>query len=185
MGGYEKLVRYLGFDEKPSVMVKSGSIALPSEKVVRFLGSDCRAIICGPRDGWTDIELPDGGYRDEWGVVRTQPKGGGHFMVTGHPLASASTIADIRSYPCPDPSDPGLTRGLRAKALALREETGCCLIANLPYCMIHEAQDMRGFEQWMVDMALDRPYDFGGQSTLEHKRASSSRSCVCGTGSSW
>ncbi|MGE5584512.1 MAG: uroporphyrinogen decarboxylase family protein [Bacillota bacterium] len=91
-------------------------------------------------------------------MVRTQPKGGGHFMVTGHPLASASTIADIRSYPWPDPSDPGLTRGLRAKALALREETGCCLIANLPRCMIHEAKDMRGFEQWMVDMALDRPF---------------------------
>lgn len=99
--------------------------------------------------------LPDGGYRDEWGVIREQPNPQGHFMDTFNPLDGDRTLEDIERYPWPDPEDPGYTQGLAETARQLRRQTDCALILSLPVGPIHLAQWMRGYENWMLDLAAN------------------------------
>jgi uroporphyrinogen decarboxylase len=97
--------------------------------------------------------LPDGGYKDEWGVVRQQPDPKGHFMDTFNPLDGDRTLEDIQRYPWPDPEDPGYTQGLAETAQRLRRQTDCALILSLPVGPLHLAQWVRGYESWMLDLA--------------------------------
>jgi uroporphyrinogen decarboxylase len=140
-------------------MSKMLGLATPDEAVLRRLGVDFRGVFLGKADASTETVLPpaaDGSlmHRDEFGVVRRCPPGGHYFDVTTSPLAGDITISDIARHTWPDPTDPGYVRGLRERALRIRETTDCALVLHTSDIFVHTSQYLRGFERWYMDLAL-------------------------------
>ena len=157
---YRALVEYLGLDDVVADaqtgfgMTKVLGLAKPDEAVLQRLGTDFRGFYLGKPDVTREKMLPDGRHQDALGVIRHQPPGSHYFDVVHSPFDREITISDIVNWPWPDPTDPGITRGLREKALHIRETTDCALILHLQNIIVHDSQYMRGFERWYMDLAL-------------------------------
>jgi uroporphyrinogen decarboxylase len=164
---YEALATYLGLDagaETPPDVGGHGigkvlGLATPSEAVLQRLDVDLRGVFLGKAESSAETLLPDGPdgsamHRDEFGVVRRCPPGGHYFDVVHSPLGGEITASDITRHPWPDPTDSGVTRGLREKALRLRETTDCALVLHLTDIFVHTTQYVRGFEAWYMDLVL-------------------------------
>jgi uroporphyrinogen decarboxylase len=154
---YRNLVRHLGLAEEPTLLSERVRLADLSEVVLQRFGSDCRSVVAGGAFG---VGLPagDGTCVDGYGIVRAfPPDERGHWYVVRSPLAGPITRADIaaaaRSWP--DPADPVVTDGLAERARRLHEATGYAVVLTLPIGVIHMAQWLRGFEDWLADLALD------------------------------
>lgn len=142
-------------------MSKLLGLATPDEAILQRLDIDFRGVFIGKADHSSEALLSDDPvegtlHRDEFGVVRRCPVGGHYFDVVESPLGGEVTVADVARYPWPDPTDPGYVRGLRERALRIRETTDCALVLHLSDVFVHTSQYLRGFEKWYMDMVLDQ-----------------------------
>jgi len=151
---YEKLKAHLGFDTPNEVLSLRSMIADVEEAVLERFDIDTRPLPLLGNSRPTE-HLPDGGYKDEWGVIRKQPNPGGHFMDVGNLLDGDRTLEDLETYPWPDPDDPGYTTGLAEAAEKLHRDTDYAVILTLPAGPLHLTQWLRGYERWMMDIAAD------------------------------
>ena len=149
---YEKLRALLGFGRPGVVVDRMQQLVEMDEAVLERLDVDARAFSFGPPDAGGDVDLDDGRYRDEWGVVRRRPPGCHYYELESCPLAGELTAEMIARYPWPDPTDPGRTRGLREQALRLRQ-SGYAVMFNARFNLVHMTQYLRGFEDWFLDLA--------------------------------
>jgi uroporphyrinogen decarboxylase len=153
---YRNLVDYLGWDEEVSFFSERVRLAdLSAETLARFR-IDTRPLMPGGAFG---VGRPnaDGTVTDSYGVVRALADERGHWYVVHAPLSGEVTRHDIAAAAkgWPDPTDPVYTDGLAERARTLHEETDYAVILNLPLGMIHIAQWLRGFDNWLMDTALD------------------------------
>lgn len=125
------------------------------EPVLQALDVDFRYLTVGSPDKKPDVDVGDDGYIDEWGQLRRMPAGSLYYDVVDFPLAGPITVRDIANFDWPDPTDPGYTRGLRERALSLRESTDCAIVMRVPSPFVHTTQFLRGFEDWFADLAGD------------------------------
>lgn len=115
-----------------------------------------RSIAQGAPDRGGNVELDGERYRDEWGVVRRISPGGEYYELEKSPLTGKITVRDIAHYPWPDPTDPGISRGVLGRASWLRANTDYAIMYNARYNVVHQAQYLRGFEDWYCDLAGDQ-----------------------------
>ncbi len=155
IGAYEKLARHCGIEPVIQLTDRMQQLTAVDERLLEAFDVDCRPVWLGKPDNWTDEELPDNGYRDEWGVVRHKPAGSFYYDLTGSPLTGEITVADVVRHRWPDPLDPGRYRGLRERVEKLRRETDYALFLNVPPAFVHTAQYVRGFVDWFMDLKLD------------------------------
>jgi hypothetical protein len=94
--------------------------------------------------------------QDEWGAEWTQAADGPYFA-SGAPLASIETIAEAREHAWPAPEALQPVQALAEAAGRLRQETECAICLDLPDGPVHTTQFLRGFEQWLIDSALNQP----------------------------
>ena len=77
------------------------------EDVLKALGVDVRALDPDGSSTWKlDIKREGGSdlFYDEWGIGWRKPVDSDlYFDMFHHPLKDAGSIADIESFPCPDP----------------------------------------------------------------------------------
>ena len=151
---YERLKAHLGIEGEARYMKRKSRTAILDERVAERLHSDTRAIIYGSPNDWEDIYFEDGSFQDEFQVIWSKSKAGGHYAPVGNPLSEAST-ADIDSFPWPDPLNPGRTHGLREQSRHLHEETDYAIVLSLPSGIVHLCAYLRGFEEFMVDLAIN------------------------------
>jgi uroporphyrinogen decarboxylase len=151
---YQRLKAKLGVEQPTLVMSRRSQVAYPHEEVLLRFDIDTRGIQPRSPSGWQDKVFPDGSYEDEWGVVRSLPPEGGHYYVSGPPLAGDPDPKRIESHPWPDPHDPGLVEGIAEEAKRLHQETDFAVILNLPVGLVHQSQFLRGYEEWLVDLLL-------------------------------
>lgn len=151
LGAYEKLRTHLGFGEPGPIIERMQQLVEVDERVLQHLGIDVRAFAQGAPDRNGIVEVGDGRYRDEWGVTRVKPPGSHYYDLEHCPLAGDITIEALARYPWPDPTDPGIFRGLRAEAERLRK-TDHAVMYNARFNLVHTAQYLRGFEDWFVDL---------------------------------
>ncbi len=149
---YQNLKKHLQLDTPTELASKRSDIARVEEAIRNQLGIDTYPLLAGAPDGAV-IELPDGSYQDEWRVVRRRAEGG-HYYVTQPPLAVAE-LSDLECFPWPDPDDPGWSRGLLEEARSIRRDCDYGLVLGLPVGFGHQSQFLRGYDQWLVDCALD------------------------------
>ena len=154
VAGYERLKRHFGIDRENVIVDGMQQLAAVDEEILEALDIDTRAVLPQAPDRSRDTILPDGSWRDEWGVVRRKPEGSHYYDLLACPFAGEPTLEDLAAYPWPDPDDPGRTRGLREYTTKLREETDYALVGHAPGGWIHVSQYMRGFEAWYTDLIL-------------------------------
>ena len=123
---YEALAAYLNLNQDSTEAPDHGTskllgLATPGEEVLQRLGIDFRGLYLGKADNSAEAMLPDGTHRDDLGVVRRRPEGSPYWDVVNSPFSGDVSLSDIQKWNWPDPTDPGYTRGLRQKALALRK----------------------------------------------------------------
>ena len=156
--GYRALCAYLGITDyaEPISFIDEGSTVsnVDGRLLVRF-GADLRCL--APGSSREPEWLPDGGWRDEFGLVRR--KHGAYWRSDDHeaPLRDAAEVSDILNYPCwPDATDPAIGRGKLEEARAIRE-AGYAVMASPGWAgvVFHTYAFLRGFEQWLVDMYDD------------------------------
>ncbi|MCL7452962.1 MAG: methyltransferase [Anaerolineae bacterium] len=155
--------------------------AVIEEDVRRALCIDTRPVLDEPA-GWRRGELPDGSpaefparFRpqrradgsqvvvdDKGTVVLKMPAGGHYFDPVSSPLAQAQTSADIEqhldaieSYDRPEHLDLSY-EALAEEARVLRDETDSLLIGFFGGHIFQAAQSLRGWEQFLVDLLVDR-----------------------------
>jgi len=151
---YERLKQHFGLEKETVVVDQMQNLARVDEEILEALDLDCVLLLAGAPDRSQAQFLPDGRWKDEWGVIRRlQPKGY-YYELDVSPLAGPKTLDDLETYPWPDPDDPGRTRGLAEMARRLREETDYALVGHAPGGWVHTAQYLRGFEDWYMDLAL-------------------------------
>jgi uroporphyrinogen decarboxylase len=99
---------------------------------------------------------------------RYQYRGVGLPYCTYSPLASAETVADIEAFGWPDPDAFGqVDAGVRDRARALHDRGEYATALGLPP-LYHQYHYLRGFEQWMVDIKLNRPVHEAISSHIQH-----------------
>ncbi len=126
------------------------------ESILRMFEVDTRHIRLNPPDGYTVMEPTPDSYVDEWGITRKFT--GMYSDIVKNPLAEA-TVADLDSYPWPDPADPGRFRGLREKAKDLYFNTEFAVIGDpAGYGLVELGCGMRGYEQFLIDLALENQF---------------------------
>ena len=156
---YQALVQHLGIQDEVVIMDPVQQLARPCEAVLERLHVDTRYVAAGPGSDWRGgITLNERSGRlwhdltDEWGVRWSMPDDGGLFMdISHHPLANAS-IADLRRYPFPKGDDPGRFRGVRKKALEIKNKTPYAVVSAISGVVYEICWYMRGLEQWFCDM---------------------------------
>ncbi|MDP6057133.1 MAG: uroporphyrinogen decarboxylase family protein [Dehalococcoidia bacterium] len=152
---YEELKVHFGVEEQTTLGNRWVQSVVVHEQILQALDIDFRYLSTGPSNSKPEIEVGDDGYRDEFGLLRRMPPGSRYYDVVEFPLSGLISVRDIVNYPWPDPTDPGYTRGLRDRALALRESTDCAIVLQLASPFVHTTQFLRGFEDWFMDLAGD------------------------------
>jgi uroporphyrinogen decarboxylase len=154
LGAYDNLRAYLGFGDAGPIVERMQQLVAVDERILQHLDIDVRAFAQGAPDRGGTVEIGEGRYRDEWGVTRVKPPGSHYYDLEHCPLAGDITVETVARYPWPDPTDPGLCRGLRAEAERLRQ-TGYAVMYNARFNLIHTMQYLRGFEDWFLDLGQD------------------------------
>ena len=152
--GYEKLKKRFNVNAKNIITNRMMQTVEVDEKVLDALDIDTVEVMPPVPDNGKDIELPNDSYKDEWGAIRTRPKGSEYYDQTSYPLSGEITVEDIKRYKWPDPKDPGRVRGLKEKVAGLKK-SGRALVLNMPSAIIHSSQYLRGYEDWFIDIGMN------------------------------
>ena len=155
---YERLKRYIDIPiaRPPRLADRMMQVVDPDEAVLQYLDVDTRAVYEGPPDDPQGHDIDSDTYEDEWGVVRRRSPTGYSYDLLRCPLSGEISVADIMNHPWPHPADPGRTRSIRHRVEQLRSSADCALVLHLPSAFVHKSQYLRGFEDWFVDIAVDR-----------------------------
>ncbi|NLS97307.1 MAG: hypothetical protein GXX96_34645 [Planctomycetaceae bacterium] len=156
---YRALLDHLGIADELTIMDQVQQLAKPCEALLQRLHVDTRYIAAGAaetfdgrirtaeRNGRTWYDLTD-----EFGVTWSMPSDQPLYMdISYHPLADA-TIKDIRHYPFPKGDDPSRFKGLRERALHLRENTPYAVVSGISGVVYETCWYLRGLETWFMDM---------------------------------
>lgn len=154
---YERLKVRLGLDlGETQVYDRRNQLAVVDDAVLDIFDIDTRSLQAGAPENRPIIESTDQeGFTDEWGSLNVKPPDVDTYFIANAPLSGEISLHDIINYPWPDPDDPGRTRGLRARALALRAKDDRALVMAIPGSIIQMSQLLRGFEDWYMDVAAN------------------------------
>ena len=152
---YEKLKRHFGVDRPTELMERNMQVCHIDEEILARLSVDTRFVCYNAPEHPSNqsVELGDGHYRDPWGIEWRKPPTSYYYDLHKPPLAGEITRQDILKHPWPEPDDPGYTRGLRARVEEMRDGTNCALVLNLSLWVLQCSQNVRGYEDWYVDLA--------------------------------
>jgi uroporphyrinogen decarboxylase len=166
---YERLKEYLGVNRETRIYDRMQQLVYVDEEVLQRFSADTRGLILKGPENTLDEELPDNSYRDEWGIVRRQPQDSPYFDLVYSPFGEEMTSKLLDKHPWPDPEDPGRFRGLKEEAAHWRSHGDYAIVLQLRGGFIGQAQALRGFENWFMDLLLqpellgellDRTLDF-------------------------
>ncbi|MBM4465174.1 MAG: methyltransferase [Chloroflexi bacterium] len=174
---YRRLKEYLGITQGDIYVYDTGQqLAVVESPVRNLFGVDVVPLDLDQLRGWQPYTLPDGcparivaGFTTETAPdgsvyqleggrrVRHRPPSGLYFYRIYHPLAEAATPADVEHFPAPGYSDDELTL-LRDQARYLYQNTEYAIVGHFGGSVLEAGQDLRGWEQFMVDLARGGPF---------------------------
>ena len=154
VAAYERLKAHFGIERETRIIDGMMRTAAVDEEILVALDIDTRLVMPGSPDRVRDQMLPNGRWKDEWGVLRRLSPDGYYYDLDVSPFAGAPKIEDLDQFAWPDPDDPGRYRGIKEQARKLRENTDFAVVGHAPGGWIHISQYLRGFEGWYTDLAL-------------------------------
>lgn len=155
---YERLKRLLGLEHETVIVSKTRPLAVPHSSVLERFDVDTRYLALGAYEG-DQKDIDEDTYLDEWGTT-WQKSGGGHYLYVDGPFFGIKhpDLALLENHAWIDPDNPGYYRGLAERAAALRHDTDCAIILNLPVGIVHHAQFLRGFADSLKDLYRHRDF---------------------------
>ena len=157
---HDKLKQHWGITAPERIISKSFRVARLDEETMRRLGSDFRPITLKAPRNWAPPPSEPGTFVDELGVKWRQAHyaGGYYWELAQCPLADA-TIADLESYPWPDPDDPGRYVGLAEEIKDLYNNTPYALVGDGGFKGFWEPAFMlRGLTQALMDLVQNKEF---------------------------
>lgn len=158
-GPYLKLLEYFGIDKSNIPKADLWGEILVVPELAKALGIDFLYIKTQkpqPRNNNTSIDLSI----DEWGVVRKKVylrDGNYYWNIIEHPLKGFN-IEELKNYSWPDPDDEQRYEGLASQTKNLYNDTDLCLVGRCGGSIFETAWYMRGFEQWLMDLLINRDF---------------------------
>ncbi len=155
---YDRLKKHLGYDHETVIYSKTRRLAVPHEAVLQRFDVDTRMLSLGAYQG-DQREIDEDSYLDEWGTTWRKAEDG-HYLYVDGPFFGAKRLDPeaLEDFAWPDPDNPGYYRGLAKRAEALRRDTDCAVILNMPIGVIHQGQFLRGFGDWLKDLYKNRRF---------------------------
>jgi uroporphyrinogen decarboxylase len=174
---YRQLKEHLDITEGDIYVYDTGQqLAVVESPILDLFGLDVVPLDLDQLQGWQPYTLPDGCparivadfttetapdgslYQLEEGrPVRYRPSSSQYFYRIYHPLAEATTPADLESFPLRSYSDDELIL-LHNEARYLFENTAYAIMGNFGGSVLEAGQDLRGWEQFMIDLAQGGPF---------------------------
>jgi uroporphyrinogen decarboxylase len=125
---YRRLKTHLGLgDSAPEIIDNMQQVVKVEEPLLELFSVDTRQLFLHPAKGWQ--KLPDGSFRDEWGIKWKTSSEGRYYDMYEHPLADAM-VKDLERFDWPDPDDPRRYEGLKEEAKELFEKNNCAIVLN-------------------------------------------------------
>ena len=159
---YFKLLDYFDLGDPVTPFRQGHNISYLDDRLFERLGVDTRYVWPGasPSSPSQETDDPDT-FLDDFGQPwkRALP----YFYADKGMLRTATSVNEIdQAITWPDVGDPKWTAGVRERAKFLREQTECAVVARMvtshgPY---QTACDLRGTEEFMMDMALNEALAF-------------------------
>ena len=149
---YGNLIHHLGLKKRSyRINNKMAQTVFVDEDILKRFRVDFRRVDLSSPDNWQDVSVGEDGYRDEWGVVRTRPKGGYYYDLSESPIKEDS-ISALERHLWPNPDDPGRYRGLRARARKLHQETDYAIVLQVNCSFFLRCAELRGWENFYMDL---------------------------------
>ncbi len=149
---YEKLKRHMKLDHETELGMRRARVAIPDASMLDYFDVDTRLLSLSPYEGGYQRDIDEDNFVDEWGAVWGK-SGDGPYLNVGGPFQKPDvTLADVENHNWPDADNPGLYRGFRERAQALRQAGDHAIILNIRLGVVHEAQFVRGYSEWLVDL---------------------------------
>jgi uroporphyrinogen decarboxylase len=144
---------------EPRIGFLAEQLVLVDEDVAERLATDVMPVLPGLPSGFEYVLRDEGmyqAYTDEWGIGWRKPREGGfYYDMYHHPLAGASSLAELKAFRFPDPMDDARFAPLRARAEAAAAQGKAVALAG-PSAGIAEVYSwLRGYEEYYVDLALN------------------------------
>jgi uroporphyrinogen decarboxylase len=149
---YLALKRYLGLPGEAHYLSARAQLVWVEPAVLERLGIDILPVV-SDAGGVAPVLDENRAYVDRWGIERRLPEGGGHYYVSRPPLTTAETLADLQAFRFPEPNLD--YRGLAETARGLRQSSDRALMLNPEVGFLHQAQFLRGFDRWLIDLVAD------------------------------
>ena len=160
IGTYDNLKRHLGMADQPTrLLSKIWQIAKTPEPILEALSIDTRYIFPEikpqkPASEEKGESEPDS-FIDEWGLRRRFVLH--YYEMESHPLQGAESVADIESYPWPDPKEFIVLDGLRERARQLNADTDYAVVGYMGGgSLFEQAWYMRGYTNLLVDFMVNK-----------------------------
>lgn len=178
---YNNLKKALGLSSNTKVFDLIQMIVKVEHEVLDVVGSDAVSLIFEPKE-WKSFEFIKGHPLEIPKKVQVEkkesgemiiysncgipsyrcPKGGFYFDSIYSPLKNAQSLGDIdkgfsfmKSYDMPYYMDESFI-DLKRRAKNLHEKTDYAVVANLLVHLLAAGQELRGFENFMMDLVLNK-----------------------------
>ena len=116
LSAYEQVKKYLGIRTgAPAFMSEALQVVHVEESVARALNIDMRVVEERSPSELNFHDTANDILTDEWGVQWRRPPGGLYYDICNAPLKDA-TMADLETYPWPDPDHPERLAGVPERA---------------------------------------------------------------------
>ncbi|MHC4441255.1 MAG: uroporphyrinogen decarboxylase family protein [Planctomycetota bacterium] len=132
-------------------------LAVIEEDILAALDLD---VIHAPRafgTGETIKNISENSFIDEWGVQWHKLQKG-HYYVKQAPFEIEATPQAVENFKWPNPKDMVNVEGLAEAIKKLRDETDYAISIELQGRVMSIGQFLRGFENWMADLALNESF---------------------------
>jgi len=134
--------------------------ATGADDPLEYFDVPVRPVEMGPTRRQTDYtsyyaDLPPGTVFDDWGVARV-PTSSYHFVGRRYPMKDFTSIEQIEAYPLPDVDQPYRYEET-AQQVARWHQRGLAAEAEIPFAVFDTCWQLRGFEQFMIDLKINPP----------------------------
>jgi uroporphyrinogen decarboxylase len=129
------------------------------ERLLEAFDIDIRRVFFEAKHDLTPVSDDEAQFVDAWGTLYVT--GPGYTHPAGPPLVGIDTIEGLRDYAWPKPEQFGEIAGLKQQALHLHQDTDFAISLRRPGIrggLLDKGGDLRGMEQFMMDLALMPEY---------------------------